>query len=692
MQAQAAALAAQIGRRPDVLLAVGVLGALLVMMLPVPSWLMDVLLAANITLGVLILLTSIYILRPLEFSVFPSLLLFTTLFRLALNVASTRLILLHGQEGPAAAGHVIEGFGRFVVGGNVVVGLVVFLILVLINFVVITKGSTRVAEVAARFTLDAMPGKQMAIDADLNAGLIDDKEARRRREQVAREAEFYGAMDGAAKFVRGDAIAGLVITAINLLGGLVIGVFQHGMPVSEAAHVFSVLTVGDGLVSQIPALVISTAAGIVITRASGERALPFEIASQLAAHPRAHLVASGALLLMSLTPGLPFLPFLLLAAALGLLGWKLRLDALARAQAQAAPEPPPAPAEPEATPEAEMEEALTVDPLRVEIGYGLIEIAEAAGGLLERFQTLRRRIAQEVGYVLPPVHIKDNLRLGAGEYRILVRGAEVARAEVRPGRLLALEGPEKAALEGQPTREPAFGLPAVWIAPEKRAEAEAAGCTVVDPATVIVTHAAEVLRRHAHEMLDRAQVQAMLDKLAERHGKVVEDLVPGQVPLGVVQRVLQRLLAEWVPIRDLLRIVETVADHYTPQASVDELVEEVRRRLGRAIVQRHLGDDGVLRALLLAPTVEREIAEHGRRHGAAPLPLERWRALVDALQQAAARANLEEPVLVVAPEIRPLLAAALARALPRVSVLSAAEIPPGVPVETLAMVEPDDAH
>ena len=690
MQAQAAAIAVQFAKRPDVFLAAGLLGALLVMMLPVPSWLMDVLLATNITIGVLVLLTALYILKPLEFSVFPSLLLFTTLFRLALNVATTRLILLHGQEGPSAAGHVIEGFGEFVVGGNVVVGLVVFLILVIINFVVITKGTTRVAEVAARFTLDAMPGKQMAIDADLNAGLIDEKEARRRREQIAREAEFYGAMDGAAKFVRGDAIAGLVITAINLIGGLVIGVVQHGMPLSEAVQVFSVLTVGDGLVSQIPALVISTAAGVVITRASGERALPFEIVQQLTAHPRAHFVAAGALALMSLTPGLPFVPFLLLALGVGLLGWKKRLDALAREAAEA--EPAPAPAAPETTPEMEMDEALSVDPLRVEIGYGLIELAEAPGGLLERFQTLRRRIAQEVGYVLPPVHIKDNLRLGAGEYRILVRGAEVARAEVRPGRLLALAGPQQPPLEGQPTREPAFGLPAVWIAPEKRTEAEAKGCTVVDPATVIVTHAAEVLRRHAHEMLDRAQVQAMLDKLKERHGKVIEDIVPAQVPLGVVQHVLQRLLAEWVPIRDLLRIVETIADHYTPQTSPQELVEAVRRRMGRAIVQRHLSPEGVLRALLLDGALEREIAEYAKERSIAPLPLARWRKFVEALEQTITQANLEEPVLIVAPEIRAALAEALLRTLPRISVLSAAEIPAGVPVETLAVIRLSDAR
>ncbi|RME86547.1 MAG: flagellar biosynthesis protein FlhA [Zetaproteobacteria bacterium] len=674
-------------KAPDVWLAVAVIGVLIVMMVPVPSWLMDVLLATNLSLGVLILLSAIYMLRPLDFSVFPSLLLLTTLFRLALNVASTRLILLHGQEGPSAAGHVIEGFGQFVVGGNTVVGLVIFLILVVINFVVITKGSTRIAEVAARFTLDAMPGKQMAIDADLNAGLIDDKEAQRRREAIAREAEFYGAMDGAAKFVRGDAVAGLVITAINLVGGLLIGVFQHGMSLGEATRVFSILTVGDGLVSQIPALVISTAAGIVITRASGEQGLPAEVFRQLTMHPRAHWVAAGALLLVGLAPGMPFVPFVLLSLGFGLLGQALRArraEERVREQEEETTETPV----PTPTLEEELAELLVVDPLRIEIGYGLIDLASRSSGLLERIQGLRRRIAQELGYLLPAVHVKDNLRLHANAYRILIRSAEVARGEVQPNKLLALDGEQAPGLEGTPTREPAFGLPALWIDPGARAQAERAGCTVVDPATVIITHLSEVLRTHLSELIDRDQVQRMLDKLAEQHPKVVEEIVPAQVSLGQVQRVLQRLLEEGVPIHDLLRILETIADAASQRLGEDEIVERVRARLGRALVQRFLDAQGRLRAFVLDGALEREIAEGlARTQGEGlPIPIERWQAVARELQEAANAADLDEPPLIVAPQIRPWLARLMRKAGVRVAVLSSEEIPAGVGVETLAVI------
>ncbi len=685
--AQIRAWVGQGAKAPDVWLAVAVIGVLIVMMVPVPSWLMDVLLATNLSLGVLILLSAIYMLRPLDFSVFPSLLLLTTLFRLALNVASTRLILLHGQEGPSAAGHVIEGFGQFVVGGNTVVGLVIFLILVVINFVVITKGSTRIAEVAARFTLDAMPGKQMAIDADLNAGLIDDKEAQRRREAIAREAEFYGAMDGAAKFVRGDAVAGLVITAINLVGGLLIGVFQHGMGLGEATRVFSILTVGDGLVSQIPALVISTAAGIVITRASGEQGLPAEVFRQLTMHPRAHWVAAGALLLVGLAPGMPFVPFVLLSLGFGLLGQALRArraeERVREQEEETAEAPVPGPSL-----EEELAELLVVDPLRIEIGYGLIDLASRSSGLLERIQGLRRRIAQELGYLLPAVHVKDNLRLHANAYRILIRGAEVARGEVQPNKLLALDGEQAPGLEGTPTREPAFGLPALWIDPGARAQAERAGCTVVDPATVIITHLSEVLRTHLSELIDRDQVQRMLDKLAEQHPKVVEEIVPAQVSLGQVQRVLQRLLEENVPIHDLLRILETIADAASQRLGEDEIVERVRARLGRALVQRFLDAQGRLAAFVLDGALEREIAEGlARTQGEGlPIPIERWQAVARELQEAANAADLDEPPLIVAPQIRPWLARLMRKAGVRVAVLSSEEIPAGVGVETLAVI------
>ena len=610
MQFDAALNWQRVARNTDVLLAAGVLGVLLIMMVPLPTWLMDVLLAANITIGILILLTSIYVLRPLDFSVFPSLLLLTTLFRLSLNVATTRLILLHGQEGVSAAGHVIEGFGQFVVGGNTVVGLIIFIILVLINFIVITKGSTRIAEVAARFTLDAMPGKQMAIDADLNAGLIDEAESRKRRTDVAREAEFYGAMDGAAKFVRGDAVAGLIITAINLIAGLVIGTMQQGMPLADAINVYSILTVGDGLVSQIPALVISTAAGIVITRAGGGESMPLEIGQQFTKHPKVHMVASGALFLMSLVPGLPFIPFMLLSAGLGFSGWYLMTEEDAKAS-QGIEDAESLPVE-EAPAEEPLSELLVVDPIRLEVGYGLIDLVEGGreGNLLDRLQAVRRQIAQEIGFVLPPVHIKDNLQLGVGDYRVLVRGAEVGRSEIRPRKLLALEGQLMGAkVDGAPTTEPAFGLPALWISADRRQQAELSGYTVVEPPTVIITHITEILRKHAAEMLDRAQTKELVDGLSERYPKVIEELVPAQVPLGLLQSVLRQLLTEWVPIRDLLLIIETMADNLGEHRDVQSMVEAVRTRLGRSIVQRFLNENNELIVLTLDSELEQMMTE-----------------------------------------------------------------------------------
>ncbi len=686
---QAAALTLQrISRQPDILLAVSVLGVLLVMMVPLPTWLMDVLLAANITIGVLILLTAVYVLKPLDFSVFPSLLLLTTLFRLSLNVATTRLILLHGQEGPTAAGHVIQGFGEFVVGGNTVVGLIIFLILVLINFIVITKGSTRIAEVAARFTLDAMPGKQMAIDADLNAGMIDEREARKRREAIAREAEFYGAMDGASKFVRGDAVAGLIITAINLVGGLIIGVMQQGMSLTDAVTVYSLLTVGDGLVSQIPALVISTAAGIIITRASGSVALPFELKAQFTSYPKVHWVAAGALLLMSLVPGLPFLPFVILSAGLALSGYYLFLG-----EKQRAAEPPAEESEAavEERPEDSLSELLVEDPIRLEIGYGLIDMVESSseGNLLDRMKKVRKQITQEIGFVLPPVHIKDNLQLGVSDYQILIRGAVVGRGEIRPRNLLALEsqinGP---AVEGIATQEPAFGLPAVWITPDKRQQAELSGYTVVEPSTVIITHLTEVLRAQAAEMLDRAQVHELLDRLSERYPKVVEEIVPGQVSIGLLQNVLQRLLAEWVPIRDMMLILEALADHVQQTQDPDILVEHVRARLGRTITQRHLNARGELAVFMIDGELEQRMGERLAQQPGWGLPLEmaEWQRFVARLNEITARHDVDMPVLLTTPQLRSPLSQALRKIMTRIAVLSINEIPPKTNVQALDKV------
>jgi len=694
MQLAATMSLKRFSKQPDIMLSIAVLGILLVMMVPLPTWLMDILLAANLTIGILILLTSIYVIKPLEFSVFPSLLLLTTLFRLSLNVATTRLILLHGQEGANAAGHVIEGFGQFVVGGNTVVGLIIFLILVLINFIVITKGSTRIAEVAARFTLDAMPGKQMAIDADMNAGLIDEREARTRRDNIAREAEFYGAMDGASKFVRGDAVAGLIITMINLIGGLVIGVMQYGMSASDAMSVFSLLTVGDGLVSQIPALVISTAAGIIITRASGNVALPEELKAQFTQHPKVHWVASGALLLLSLVPGLPFFPFLILALGLGASGWYLRLGAQQKALEPVAEDITPVA---EVSPDADLDELLVEDPIRLEIGYGLIDMVENSreGNLLERMKKVRRQITQEIGFVLPPVHIKDNLQLGVSDYQILIRGAIVGKGEIRPRNLLALEsqvtGP---AVDGIATQEPAFGLPAIWIAEEKRQQAELSGYTVVEPSTVIITHLTELLRAQAADMLDRTQVHELLDKFSQRHAKVVEEIVPSQVSPGLLQNVLQRLLSEWVPIRDLMLILEALSDHASQQLSLDELVERVRERLGRTITQRYLNPQGELPVFMLDSELEQRMSERTMQQQGWGLPLEmpEWQRFMTRINEVSSQYDVDMPVLLTTPQLRGALSRALRKVMTRIVVLSIAEIPPQTDIQSLAKVSLYDAH
>ncbi|MDX8384371.1 MAG: flagellar biosynthesis protein FlhA [Ghiorsea sp.] len=685
-------------KHTDVMLAVGVLGILMIMMVPLPTFIMDMLLAINIAAGILILLTAIYVLKPLEFSIFPSLLLLTTLFRLSLNVATTRLILLHGQDGTAAAGQVIEGFGQFVVGGNTVVGLIIFIVLVLINFVVITKGSTRIAEVAARFTLDAMPGKQMAIDADLNAGMIDEAQAKQRREDVAREAEFYGSMDGASKFVRGDAVAGLIITAINLIAGLVIGTAQQGMAMGDAINVYSILTVGDGLVSQIPALIISTAAGIVITRAGSGATMSTEITDQFTAHPKVHYIGGGAMFFMSFVPGLPFFPFLLLGLGLGFTGWYLDT-----AKAQQVLQPEIDAAEALAAPDEEPEEKpmsdlLIVDPIRLEVGYGLIDLVEGGGdgNLLERLQTVRRQIAQEIGFVLPPVHIKDNLQLGVGDYRVLVRGAEVGRSEIRPRNLMALEGQVSGPrVEGVPAQEPAFGLPALWITPDKRQQAELSGYTVVEPVTVVVTHMTEILRMHASEMLDRAQTRELVEMLSERYPKVIDDMVPSQVSYGLLQNVLQRLLGEWVPIRDLLLIIETIADGLAEQRDVTGVVEQVRLKLGRSIVQRHLDAQNELAVFTVDPNLEQSMTERLLQAppGSMNLPLEfnQWQRLLTRFTELSSQQQIDVPVLLTTPPLRPHLAQAISKMMPRVAVISVAEIPSKIGVRTLAKLSLHDA-
>src|SRR5574340_681029 len=524
-------------KHPDILMSVGVVAILMVMLIPLPRFFLDLLLSFNVTLSIIILLVGMQVRRPLEFSVFPSILLMVTLLRLALNIASTRLILLHGNEGVAAAGEVIRAFGNFVVGGNYTVGLVVFTILVIINFVVITKGAGRVAEVAARFTLDAMPGKQMSIDADLNAGLINDKEARQRRKEIAQEADFYGAMDGASKFVRGDAIAAVVITLVNILGGLTIGVLQQGMTLAAAAQTYTLLTVGEGLVAQLPALIVSTAAGIVITRAASEVNLGFEITRQVLISPKAVGTAAGILLALGLVPGLPHLAFLALGGMTAWMAYQIN-------EQQKADETTPSQTVPQVKAEEAGTQVVPLDLMEVQVGYGLINLVDGGrgGGLLDRIKGLRRQFAEQMGFVLPPIHIRDNLQLRPNEYATLLKGVELAKSEVMPAHVLAIDPgtAQRGIIHGLSTKEPAFGLPAMWVPEQEHERAQMAGYTVVDPGSAIATHLSELIKRHAHELLGRQEVQGLLDQLGKNHPKLVEEVIPNLIPLGTLVRSEER--------------------------------------------------------------------------------------------------------------------------------------------------------
>ncbi len=675
-------------RGGDVMLALGVVGVIAVMVVPIPTPLLDALLAFSITFSLVILLVSMYTLEPLEFSVFPSLLLVMTLFRLSLNVASTRLILLHGNEGAGAAGRVINSFGNFVVGGNYIVGIVVFLILVVINFVVITKGAGRIAEVAARFTLDAMPGKQMSIDADLNAGLINDAEARGRRQKISQEADFYGAMDGASKFVRGDAVAGIVITLINIFGGFAIGVLQLGLPIWRAAQTYTVLTIGDGLVTQIPALLISTAAGIVVTRAASQSNLGAQLTGQIMVHPRAIGIAAVILLLLGLVPGLPQLPFLALAVVTGIMAYVLRQAArvTAEREREAMAAPPP---EPE-----KVESLLQLDLMEVDVGYGLIPLVDAqqGGELLDRIRSIRRQFALELGIIVPPLHIRDNLELKPGEYTALIKGVEVARSELMMDHYLAMDtGAVERPVEGIPTKEPAFGLPALWVTEANRERAQMLGYTVVDPATVIATHLSEIIKANAHELLGRSEAQALLDNLSRHHPKVVEELIPNLLPLGGVQKVLQNLVREGVSIRDLRTVLECIADYAPMIKDPEVLTEYVRSRLSRTITRQYQAPDGSIHLVTLEKGLEETMTaaikktEHGSylllEPQVAELIVERVREVVDKLS-----ISDHHPVLLSPPTLRSHLKRLLERFIPNLAVLSPSEIAPNVKIVSLGTV------
>lgn len=676
--------------RSDVVAALGLVAILMIMIIPLPSIILDLFLSMNITIALLILIISLYTVKAIDFSIFPSVLLTTTLFRLALNVASTRLILLHGDEGPGAAGSVIQSFGQFVVGGNYVVGIVIFAILVLINFMVITKGAGRVAEVAARFTLDAMPGKQMAIDADLNAGLIDEDEARRRREEISKESNFHGAMDGASKFVKGDAIAGIIITLINIGAGFVIGVVQKGMPMSEAAANYTILTVGDGLVGQIPALIISTSAGLLVTRTTGDKDFGTDLKKQFSLNTVAMWVVSGILVIFALIPGLPFFPFLILASSLALLAFQI--DRSQTAEVEAAVE------EPEQLPlqrEENYEEMLNVDLLQLEVGYGLIPFVDAAqdGELLNRIQSIRKQFAMNNGFIVPPVHIRDNLQLSPNQYTFSLKGVKVAESEVLPGHFMAMDpGMVTETIQGIPTMEPSFGLPALWITSEKKDRAQIAGYTVVDGTTVMATHVSEIIKQYSHELIGRQEVQNLLDNLAKSYPKLVEELVPTILSLGTIMRVLQNLLKEGVSIRDLRTILETMADWAPNTQDSDILTEYVRHALARTI-SNELATDGVVPVITLAKTAEDAISnsvqhkENGSFLSIDPVIAQR---ILDSIGKATPLFDSSSrPVLLAAPQIRPYVRNLTERYYPALAIISHNEIVPSLKVRSLGTVTLD---
>jgi len=666
-------------------LAIGVVVIVSLLIVPLPALLLDALLALSLGLSVVVLLVTISTREPTEFSVFPSLLLLLTLLRLGLNVSSTRLILSEGT-----AGRVIEAFGGFVIGGNFVVGIVIFLILVVINFVVITKGAGRIAEVAARFTLDAMPGKQMAIDADLSAGLIDEVGARQRRAEIARHADFYGAMDGAAKFVRGDAIAGLIITAINLVGGFLVGMLQQGLSAAESMNRYAVLTVGDGLVSQIPSLIVSTAAGMIVTFGTTSTEMGPAVVSQLTRRPRAIWVAAGVLTIFALLPGLPMLPFLLLAATAAGVAWRAG-DAATLALAEAAAVPSGRPDAESAPP---FRDLLRVEPLEIEVGYALVPLVDEAqrGDLLQRISIIRKQLAVDLGIVIPAIRVRDNIQLPATSYAIKVRGVRVAGGEVMPRYFLALDNTGgNAPIEGIRTTDPAYGLPATWISPERRAEAEVSGYSVVEPATVLATHLLETIRRQAAELLSRQDVRELLDGLKETHPALVEDAIPQRLTLGTLHRVMQRLLREAVPVRDLSTILETLSDASEGTKDPEVLTEHARKTLAPAIAHLHADPDGAMRGITIGPRLEAAFMTlFSPRPGTPPqIGADDLTGLLRTfgdLATAARREGHYRPVI-TPPALRVGVRRLLEPVHPHVPVLSLAELPAHMPLHSLSTWE-----
>ncbi len=658
-----------------------VLAILAMVIVPLPPLLLDGLFTINIALSLVVMLAVVYVKRPLEFSIFPSVLLLVTLLRLALNVASTRVNLLHGQDGHEAAGKVIAAFGEFVVGGNYAVGIVVFAILTIINFVVITKGAGRISEVTARFILDAMPGKQMAIDADLNAGLLTREEAKARREEVREEADFYGSMDGASKFIRGDAIAGLLILFVNLVAGFAVGMLQHGMAAADAASTYTLLSIGDGLVAQLPALLVSSAVAMLVTRASRAQDMGKAMVGQAFGQHKALAVAAGILLAVGVVPGMPNAAFLTLGAILAYAAWKMwQRQQLEAAEAERAEALGPAAAAGQPTAELDWDELRPVDPLGLEVGYRLIPLVDKAQGgeLMARIKGVRRKLTHDIGFLIPPVHIRDNLELQATQYRLLVHGVPVATAEVHPDRELALDpGGAIGQIEGIKGKDPAFGLDAVWIQPHQRAQAEALGYTVVDPATVVATHLSHLVREHAPELLGHEEVQQLLATLARSAPKLAEDLVPKTLPLSVVARVLQNLLVERIPVRQLRKIAECLLEHGAYSQDPAVLTAAVRNGLGRFIVQEIAGMSPELPVFTLAAPLERVLQESTQGNGAAALEPGLAERLQQSLADCAGRQEAKgEPAVVLVPAtVRASLARLVRHSVPALSVLAYTEVP-----------------
>ncbi|MHC1701262.1 MAG: flagellar biosynthesis protein FlhA [Humidesulfovibrio sp.] len=686
---------AQFAKQGDILLAAGVVLVLMVMLVPTPTIVLDLMLTFSIAISLVILVTSMFLESPMEFSIFPSLLLVTTLMRLALNVASTRLILMHGDEGTAAAGQVIQSFAEFVVGGNYAIGIVIYFILFTINKSVIVSGMSRIAEVAARFTLDSMPGKQMAVEADLNAGLIDEPEATRRREKIRKESDFYGAMDGAGKFVQGDVKAGAIMLIINMVGGFFIGVYQKDMNWLDAARTYTMLTIGDGLVATIPSLITATATGIIVSRAAAEAKMGEEFLGQLTFHHRALKLVSGILLLFGLIPGMPTMPFMFFA---GLTFWVARMSERTRpeheAKVKAGKDKAAGIGQQLDTPE-EVQALLPLDQLELEVGYGLIPLVdeEQNGNLLSRIRSIRRQFALDMGVIIPSLHLRDNLQLKPGEYRVLVKGNAIASAEILIDHFLAMDpGDAKHRIEGVETVEPAFNLPAVWIPDVQREAAMLAGYTVVDPSTVVATHLTEVFRRNLQDFLGRQEVQELLNNLAKRAPKAVDNLVPNILQLGTVQKVLQNLVREGVSIRDMLTITEALCDYGPAIQDAGMLTEYVRARMGRTIVKNYMASDGSLPIVTLSGEIDEILTTSLRSSDQGGyLALEPGKAQQVIRAISTAQENTAgtdgQPVLLTAPQIRPHLAQLLLRFLPTMPVVSQAEIPADIRIQSLATVK-----